>query len=126
MFDCYAPLPWETVAAPPQTAGEYTPVPARTLAAGHDSTAGREAARPAAGVSFTSPETVPSYSLAYGRRVVRGLRFPNGGVLVRELFRVCAQVRGRHLDPVERERVVLLARALWREGVPSPLGGRAF
>ncbi len=76
--------------------------------------------------SFSSSETVPAHSLAYGRRVVRGLRFPSGDRLVRELFRVCAQVRGRKLDKVEGERVVLLARALWHEGTPSPLGGRVF
>lgn len=76
--------------------------------------------------SFSTPETVPAHSLAYGRRVVRGLRFPSGAELVRQLFRVCAQVRGRRLDAVEAARVVLLARALWHEGTPSPLGGRVF
>ena len=126
MLDLYAPLPWEPLAAPPQTAGEYTPVPARTLAAGHDYAAGREPARSAGGVSFASPAAVPAHSLAWGRRMVGGHHFANGAVLVRELLRVCAQVRGRRLDPVEVKRAVMLGRALWHEGASSPLGGRCF
>ena len=80
----------------------------------------------AAVASYTTPETVPAHALSYGRRVVRGLRFPSGAILIRELLRVCAQVRGRRLDPVERAHAVLLGRALWHEGTPSPLGGRTF
>ena len=95
----------------------YAPPPAPSTAA---------AAAPVTARAFTSPATVPAHALAYGRRVVRGLRFPTGAVLVRELIRVCAQARGRRLDRVELERAVLLGRALWHEGTPSPLGGRAF
>lgn len=80
----------------------------------------------AAVASYSTPQNVPQHALNYGRSIVRGLRFPSGRILVRELIRVCAQVRGRRLDAVEVERAVLLGRALWHEGVPSPLGGRVF
>ncbi|HEY0780099.1 MAG TPA: hypothetical protein VGD56_19190 [Gemmatirosa sp.] len=69
---------------------------------------------------------MPAHALTYFRRLVRGERYASGAELVRVLFCRCARSRGRRLDPIEAERVVYAARALWHEGTPSPLGGRAF
>ena len=119
MLDCYAPLPWETVAAAPQVAGDYASAPACAVSAPAE--LGRTTPRVAV--------AAPAHTVAWLARTLRGSMFPTFDLMVRRAFALAFRINdGCRLDAAQSARLRAAAHALWDAGAPCPAGlpGRSF